>query len=218
MQAGHLNPREARFVEEFLLDLNTTQATIRAGYGRKGADVQGIRLLGNVRVAKAIETAMAERSVRTRITADKVLVELGRLAFSDMGNIAAWSDKGVRFTPSDQLSPDERRCVAEVGETIRTMPNGIVERKMKLKLHSKPQALLHLMRHLGLLGERKTGFDERAFGAIVDGVGTILREIVPDDEKRHAAFQKLGQLVVELTRGRDGTFARLPDGRGETAA
>lgn len=219
VREGHLNPREARFVEEFLLDLNATQATIRAGYGRKGADVQGIRLLGNVRVAKAVEIAMAERSLRTRITADQVLIEIGRLAYSDIGNIATWSDKGVRWVNSDQLTPDERRCVAEIGETITTLPSGAEQRKMKVKLHSKPQALQLLMRHLGLLGDtRKGGFDEKTFAAIVDGVGSMLRELVPDDEKRIEAFRRLGQLVVDLTRGKDGTFARIADGREETAA
>ena len=45
-----LTPRQARFVKEYLVDLNGTQAAIRAGYSASGADVQAVRLLGNARV------------------------------------------------------------------------------------------------------------------------------------------------------------------------
>ncbi len=72
--------RQARFVDEYLIDLNATQAAIRAGYSRKTAQEQGSRLLSNVMVAAAIEKAMAERSQRTEITQDQVLKDLARIA------------------------------------------------------------------------------------------------------------------------------------------
>ena len=50
-----LNPRQRRFVQEYVKDCNGTQAAIRAGYSENGADVQGSRLLGNVNVVQAIE-------------------------------------------------------------------------------------------------------------------------------------------------------------------
>lgn len=75
-EATPLPPRQQRFVEEYLLDLNATQAAIRAGYSAKTADVQGSRLLGNAKVAAAIQAAKSARSARTAITQDWVLERL----------------------------------------------------------------------------------------------------------------------------------------------
>lgn len=68
-----LTPKQQRFVEEYLIDLNATQAAIRAGYSEKTANEQGARLLANVSVSEAVQSAMADRSKRTEITADYVL-------------------------------------------------------------------------------------------------------------------------------------------------
>jgi hypothetical protein len=71
-----LTAKQARFVEEYLCDLNATQAAIRAGYSQKTAAVQGSRLLTNVKVAGAIRGGLEERSRRTEITQDWVMAEL----------------------------------------------------------------------------------------------------------------------------------------------
>ncbi len=71
--AGKLTPRQARFVDEYLIDLNATQAAIRAGYSAKNADKIGPKLVGKSRVAEAIEKAIAARSERTQVTQDWVL-------------------------------------------------------------------------------------------------------------------------------------------------
>ena len=68
-----LTPKQQRFVEEYLIDLNATQAAIRAGYSVKTAEQQGNRLLGNAKVAAYIALAQANRSERTEITQDYVL-------------------------------------------------------------------------------------------------------------------------------------------------
>jgi len=68
-----LTPKQEAFVSEYLVDLNATQAAIRAGYAEKSADVEGSRLLVNTKVAKAVAAAQAKRSERTEITQDYVL-------------------------------------------------------------------------------------------------------------------------------------------------
>lgn len=68
-----MTPRQKRFVEEYLIDLNATQAAIRAGYSKKTAQEQGHQLLRKTSVKAAIDAAMAERSERTGITQDYVL-------------------------------------------------------------------------------------------------------------------------------------------------
>ncbi len=71
-----LTPKQQRFVEEYLIDLNATQAAIRAGYSKKNADKIGSQLLGKTRVAASIREAQEKRTRRTEITADYVLTTI----------------------------------------------------------------------------------------------------------------------------------------------
>ena len=71
-----LTPKQARFVQEYLVDLNATQAAIRAGYSKKTANPQGARLLANVSVQKAIQKASKARQKRVEIDQDYVLSNL----------------------------------------------------------------------------------------------------------------------------------------------
>ena len=110
-----LNDRQARFVAEYLLDLNATQAAIRAGYSAATASQTGARLLANVKVAAAIAEAQAARSRRTEVTADRVVLELARVAFGDPRRVMSWGPGGVRLRPSAELADEEAAIVAEVG-------------------------------------------------------------------------------------------------------
>jgi phage terminase small subunit len=71
---GKLTPMQERFVEEYLKDLNATQAAARAGY--KEPNTQGPRLLVNVGIAAAIQEAKGRRSARTEVTVDYVVTNL----------------------------------------------------------------------------------------------------------------------------------------------
>lgn len=71
-----LTPKQVRFVEEYLIDLNATQAATRAGYSAKTANEQGARLLANVSVRSALQDAMADRAKRMEMTADYVLTTI----------------------------------------------------------------------------------------------------------------------------------------------
>jgi phage terminase small subunit len=68
-----LTPKQERFINEYLIDLNATQAAIRAGYSKKTSKSQGQRLLTNVDIAAAIARAQGDRTERTNITQDYVL-------------------------------------------------------------------------------------------------------------------------------------------------
>jgi len=84
---GKLTPKQARFVQEYLLDLNATQAAVRAGYSAKTAEQQGPRLLGNVGVAAAIAKAQDARSKQTAIDAAWVLTRLHDEAVADLADL-----------------------------------------------------------------------------------------------------------------------------------
>ena len=113
-----LTPRQSRFVDEYLVDLNATQAAIRAGYSARTANEQGPRLLVNVRIATAIQIAQEVRSQRVLIAQDDVLRGLHREA-TRMGDgslhsarVAAWGLIGKH------LGMFDRRQLDEYGEPV----------------------------------------------------------------------------------------------------
>jgi phage terminase small subunit len=68
------------FVQEYLVDLNATQAAIRTGYSPKTAEVQGCRLLSKAKIADAVQKGIDKRSAKIGITAEKVLENIERIA------------------------------------------------------------------------------------------------------------------------------------------
>ncbi|BAQ67220.1 terminase small subunit [Rhodovulum sulfidophilum] len=82
-----LTAKQRRFVEEYLVDLNATQAAIRAGYSARTAEQQGSRLLRNVQVLDAIADAQAQRSERTQLDADWMLRRLAAEVTADLADI-----------------------------------------------------------------------------------------------------------------------------------
>ncbi len=156
-----LTPKQQRFVQEYLIDLNATQAAIRAGYSAKTAEVQGPRLVGNVRVAQAVAVAQKAIGDKLGITAERVLLEVARIAFADPRELF---DADGHMRPIHELSEDIARCVAsvEVVKEKTTITNGdkaktktrTEEYTTKPRLWDKPRSLDLLMRHLGLMKDK----------------------------------------------------------------
>ena len=140
-----LTEKQKRFAEEYLIDLNATQAAIRAGYSAKTANEQGSRLLANVSIQKAISKAIAERSGRTKISQDRVVNELAKIAFL---NIADLIDQNGNM--KSNVSRDDIEWMRSRG--IET-ENGYVK-ETEFRLTSKLKALELLGRHLGMFTDR----------------------------------------------------------------
>ena len=81
---GGLTPRQARFVKEYLVDMNGTQAAIRAGYSARTAAAQAVRLLINVKVKAAVEAGAAKQHAQLDLTAQKVLTELLGVGYAEV--------------------------------------------------------------------------------------------------------------------------------------
>lgn len=151
--AGQLNPRQARFVEEYLVDLNATQAAMRAGYAPGSAPVAGARLIKNAKVQEAITAGMAARSRRTEVTADRVLREMARIGFSDLRR--CFGPEGQLLRP-EQWGDEAAPAIASVKVTTRPSgevdenDNPIIEQVHELKLWDKPGALRDMAKHLGM--------------------------------------------------------------------
>lgn len=153
-----LNAKQARFVTEYLSDLNATQAAIRAGYSEKTANTIGPRLLVNVGIAQAIAQGKAKQLQTAELSAARVLEELRRLAFS---NVQDLFDGDGNLRPIQSLTPDQAACIAslEVIKKNAEAGDGKVDVIHKLKVWDKTRTLEMLAKHFALLTEvvRHTG-------------------------------------------------------------
>lgn len=148
MAKRQLSEQRQRFVEEYLIDLNGTQAAIRAGYSVKTAQEQASRLLSNVMVQEAISKAMAARSKRTGVNQDRVVLELAKIAFVKMTDVVDGNGR-IREDATD----DDLACIESI--KYKESDNefgGSVEREVKIG--SKLKALELLGKHLGMWNER----------------------------------------------------------------
>lgn len=164
-----LNDKQRRFVEEYLVDLNATQAAIRAGYSEKTAQMQSSRLLLNVMVAQAISEAQLRRSKRTEITQDRVLQELAKLGFGDIRDI--FSENGSLRHPKD-MDPDAAARISSIEVVVKPVPGTQgqeVEHVAKIKAWDKLGALTQIGRHLGMFKDK------------LETTGEIVINITPDD-------------------------------------
>lgn len=173
-----LTPKQERFVAEYLIDLNATQAAIRAGYSAKTASSQGERLLRNVEVAKAIANAQKARSARTEITQDRVLKELAKLGFANMQDYMSVTQEGEPFADLSKLTRDQAAAITEF--TVEDFTEGRGDdardvRRVKFKLADKRAALVDIGKHLGMFKDKV-----ELSGAGGGPVATITRiELIP---------------------------------------
>lgn len=143
-----LTAKQKRFVEEYLIDLNATQACIRAGYSVKTAQEQSSRLLSNVMVQQAIAKRMAERSKRTGVNQDRVIQELAKIAFVKITDVV---DSNARIR--DDATEEDKSCIESIKYKRSDSESGSsVEREVKIS--SKLKALELLGKHLGMWNDK----------------------------------------------------------------
>jgi len=136
-----LTKKQKRFVEEYLIDLNATQAAIRAGYSPDSAEQIGYQLLQKTSVSCEIAKAMAERSKRTGISQDRILYELAKMAFANISNVVDLDSAKVKPDASDE----DLSCI----QSVRIKPNEWGTER-EVKLYDKKAALELLGKHLGM--------------------------------------------------------------------
>jgi len=151
MKKPGLTPKQERFVEEYLVDLNATQAAIRAGYSDKLANTNAPKLLQNTAIAAAIQSARAALSARTEITQDRVLKEYARLAFLDPRKL--FDNTGAPLA-IHQLDDDTAAAIAGLDVVQVGNAEVGVGDVLKYKLCDKKGALDSVARHLGMFNDK----------------------------------------------------------------
>jgi len=140
--ASRLTAKQKKFADEYLIDLNATQAAARAGY--KDPNI-GRQLITKNNVATYIQKKQSAREQRTEITQDKVLKELASIAFANGTEYAQVVKvdgvSTVGLVPTDKLTPEQKSAVACIKQT---------QAGVEIKLNDKLKALELLGKHLGM--------------------------------------------------------------------
>jgi len=168
-----LTEKQARFVAEYLIDLNATQAAIRAGYSPRTAEQQGSRLLGYAKVRAAVQKAQAERAERTEINADWVLSRLAQEATADLSDIldGTGAIKPIRDWPliwrqglvaGIEVNQNTIEGVS-MGEIVKVKLSDRIKRIELIGKHVNVQAFRERLDHSSSDGSMApvTGFDVR---------------------------------------------------------
>lgn len=136
-----MTKKQKLFVEEYLIDLNATQAAIRAGYSPASARQIADENMSKPDIKNAIEKALAERSKRTGINADRIIQELAKIAFLNPSSVI------------DGASEEDLACISSVKIKRSSSDTGdSIERE--IKTYDKIKALELLGKHMGMFTDK----------------------------------------------------------------
>lgn len=164
-----LTDKQKRFCEEYLIDLNATQAAIRAGYSSKTAEQTASRLLRNVKVQEYISKRQKELSRSTEITQERVIKELALIAFSNNADYAHVVEKKMQVEAGgalvDVLDKDGKPVMYRTVEPVLTEELTEEQKRalavikkgrdgLEVKSCDKVKALELLGKHLGIFTDK----------------------------------------------------------------
>lgn len=172
-----LTERQKLFCDEYLVDLNVTQAAIRAGYSAYYADKRAYTLLENTGIKEYIDKRMTDRQKRTEITQDIVLEELRRIALAKPTDFFNVEDMGqykqVNIIPTKDIPDDKVGAIA----SIKQGANGI-----EVKLHDRLKALELIGRHLGMFKDKLEIIDDNKNVNV--NIDDMINEINKDNSEK----------------------------------
>lgn len=149
-----LTPKQARFVDEYMIDMNKKNATLRAGYftAEHNASRHGTQLLGNPLVGKAVKERQEELAARLGITAERILREYSKIAFFDIRKLLD-ADGGP--LPLTDLDDETAGALTALDVSVERDPQGNkIGEVMKYKMADKKAALDSLAKHLNLTPDK----------------------------------------------------------------
>ncbi len=150
MAERKLTPKQQKFVAEYLVDLNATQAAIRAGYSAKTARNIAQELLTKPNIQAEIQKRQGKIQQKLEISQETIIAELAAIALANGADYAKVVSDGVggyvEFTPTDQLDPIKLKAIAGIKQS---------QSGMEIKLHDKLRAIELLDKYLGLFTQQK---------------------------------------------------------------
>lgn len=150
-----LKPQWLKFIQEYIILGNATEAAIKAGYPERWADKIGPRLVGNRRVRQEISRQVNKSLSHRDVTKKRILSELARVAFGSLDDVATWSKTSVKFIASKDLDRGAKAAIQEISQKTGNT------NERKIKLHDKVKALDTLGKYMNLdKGEVDEGKNE----------------------------------------------------------
>ena len=144
--------KERRFCEEYCIDLNATQAAIRAEYSVKSARQIGSQNLSKPYIAKYIATLQSDLSKLTGVTAARNILELKKMAFT---SLAGLNKNWYELKDWNELTEEQKSAISEITQTVTSFGDSGEKKTVKLKLHDKLKAIEMLNRMLGFNAPEK---------------------------------------------------------------
>jgi phage terminase small subunit len=182
-----LNDKQELFCREYTVGLDAKKSAIAAGYSEQFAGKTATRLMRREDIRHRIRELMKERTEATKVTAERVVAELARLAFSNMKDIMRWDREGVEWFDSDELDRHITAAIQEVKETTRSWVddegNDVETLIRSIKLHPKLTALQELAKHVGIAGETGVGVQIILPGMSPEQTEEKFRELFDDIER-----------------------------------
>jgi phage terminase small subunit len=200
-----LTPKQQRFVDEYLVDLNATQAAVRAGYSAKTARAIGFENLTKPDIQAAISAGQKRLADKLEITQERVLTELAHVAFANLSDVANWGirpiaiglDKNGKKLPADELDqaetvryesaafvePLNREELAASGKAA-IAEVALTQHGPRIKMHDKVAALDRIARHLGMYDDEPNSADRNATMTHEQREAEIDRLLANDGMKR----------------------------------
>ncbi len=177
-----LTAKQEAFCTEYLIDLNATQAAIRAGYSPDSANEIAAENMAKPSVSSRVAELMALRSERTRISADRVLTELARMGFSDIRDYFTPED-GIRKVSA--LKDDAAAALQSMKVTKKVVDydedgNAIVGDVVEFKLADKTKNLELIGKHLAMFSDKIQITTNKAEDLTDDQIAERLADSVPD--------------------------------------
>jgi len=152
MNDGELTPKQARFAQEYLIDLNATQAAIRAGYSKNGAGQTAHNLLKNTEIAAAIQERRKELIEKVRVTQEMIVTELAALGFANMLDYIGIGEDGLPYPDLSNLTRRQAAALREVSSEMyfeQQEGNPIPVKRIRFRLVDKRAPLMNLAKLLG---------------------------------------------------------------------
>ena len=143
---SELSPKQKRFCQEYMKDLNGTQAAIRAGYSKKTAKEIAAQNLSKLNIQEFIQKLQDKIKERNNITVDKLISELVNIYDINPADIY---DKKGNLKPIQDLPENITRAIREIEVVERYSGKSIQIQTRKIKFHNKLEAIEKLARHIG---------------------------------------------------------------------
>ena len=154
-----ITDRMKKFVDEYLIDFNATQAAIRAGYSTDTANEQGSQLLARPDIRELVAEGQRAIAERTQTFQDNAVDELKIVGFSNLADFLTVKDGGiVEQKPFNELTKEQTKCIKKIKQTVRSShsADGTILHQtavIEIELHDKLKALELLGRHLGMFND-----------------------------------------------------------------